>query len=566
MKSILIILMTICLTLSAQYNSKTLFYKKGAVVVSHPSAATVGADILRDGGNAFDALIGVTFAMAVVHPTAGNIGGGGFTVGYTKDGEAFTIDFREKAPAGARRDMYLDANGEPVDSLSRRGPLASGVPGTVAGMWKLHKKYGSMPWSRLVMPSVKLAEQGFPLTYTMARAINSRLKTIRERGWDFPDFERTFGKAEGDTTRWERGDILVLKPLAETLRRIAKEGRDGFYKGKTAQLIEDFMKKRGGLINTDDLAAYDAKFRQPIRFPYRGHEVISMPPPSSGGVAIFGILKSFEKFNPKSFPHGSAIQIQLLTEIMRQVYADRAGFLGDPDFVNVPTKKLLSPGYITRVVDQIHFGDKHRVSADVKEMKSYVLESPETTHYSIVDQFGNVVSNTTTLNGSFGSNEVVTGAGFLLNNEMDDFSAKPGSPNMFGLLGNEYNAIQPGKRMLSSMTPTIVIKNGKPVLTVGSPGGGRIITIVAQAIIRHIDYGMDMDRAVNLPRIHHQWYPDNIQYEYLGINADTHRILESWGYTLSPRSSWGDCHAIQITDDGLYVGVSSRLDGMADGH
>ncbi|MCB0279029.1 MAG: gamma-glutamyltransferase [Calditrichaeota bacterium] len=530
---------------------------KAAVICTSPEAAKIGIDVLKKGGNAFDAAVAVGFAMAVAWPSAGNIGGGGFLVGRTAANEAFTIDYREKAPMLGFKDMFLDEKGEPVEDMSTYGYAASGVPGSVDGMWRFHQKYGSLPWKDLVQPAIDLAENGFEMTRDLASSLNYQAENLSKT----PEAAAIFTKTGGFVI----GDRLIQKNLANTLRKVAEQGRDGFYTGEVAEEIARSVEEKGGFIRLKDLEQYEAKFRDPIRFNYRGYEIISMPPPSSGGTALYAILKSFERYNPADYPYASAEYIQLFTEICRQVYADRSEFLGDPDFYEVPMQKLLSDEYISMITDQIKFADQHLTSEQVKPAKDLIAESTETTHWSIVDEKGNMVSNTTTLNGGYGAKVVAGSTGFLLNNEMDDFSIKPGVANMYGLLGNIANAIEPGKRMLSSMTPTLILKDGKPFMTVGSPGGSRIITIVAQAIIRVIDYNYSMNEAVNLARIHHQWLPDEIQFERGAMSFSVAEQLKSWGYELNRYSSYGDCHGILFKNDGnLQLGISTRSNGAAE--
>ena len=536
------------------FNNRIVHGKKGAVVCSSPEAAEVGIAILQQGGNAFDASVAVAFAMAVTYPQAGNIGGGGFLVGFAEN-KPFTLDYREKAPKRAHRDMFLDDNKNPIKDMSTHTRAASGVPGTVKGFWELHKKYGSLSWEKLVQPSIHLAKNGFPISEFLAYSLNSNTKKLSKNA----EAKRLFTKVSS----FKRGDILVQKELSETLERIAQMGADGFYKGKTARLLLNELSKGNGYITQHDLDEYTVKFRKPISFSYKGHTVISMPPPSSGGIALYGILKSLEQFDETDFPYGSAKYTQLFTEICRSVYADRSEFLGDPDIESVPLNAFLSNAYIQSILKSVRFEDEHAHSKDVSPNVGYFNESEETTHFSILDKYGNAVSNTYTLNQSYGSGIVVKGAGFLLNNQMDDFSIKPGVPNTYGLIGNEKNSIKPEKRMLSSMSPTIVLKDGKPYFIVGSPGGSTIITAVAQAIHRLIAYKMDVDLAINLPRIHHQWLPDTLYYEFGAISHDTQQILQSYQYPMKQRNVIGDCHGIVVTPSGIRVGVSSRGNGAA---
>lgn len=548
--------LVLCFSFFSQYipyNNRIIKGKKAAVVCSSPEAAQIGIDILKQGGNAFDASVAVAFAMAVTYPQAGNIGGGGFLVGFSeKDGE-FTLDYREKAPLSASKDMYLDKDKNPVENMSTETHAASGVPGTVMGFWKLHQKYGKLTWEKLLKPSINLAENGFPLSDYVAYSMNSSKDYLKTHS----QTKSIYYKESG----FKSGDLFVQKDLAKTLKRISSNGINDFYNGETAKLLLKEMNKGNGFISKKDLETYAVKFRKPVSFEFNGHQVISMPLPSSGGLALFGILKSLETFDVKNYPYGSAKYVQLFTEICRQVYADRSEFLGDPDFEDIPLNKLFSKEYISKIVSSIQFKDNHSTSKKTKPFKSFMYESDETTHFSIIDEYGNAVSNTYTLNNSFGSAIVVSGAGFILNNQMDDFSIKAGVPNLYGLVGNEKNSIKPEKRMLSSMTPTIVLKNGKPFFIVGSPGGSQIITVVAQAIHRLISYEMDVDMAVNLPRIHHQWLPDVIKFEYGAISHDSQSILKSYNYELVPKTIIGDCHGILLTPNGVEVGISSRGNG-----
>jgi gamma-glutamyltranspeptidase / glutathione hydrolase len=540
------------------YNNHIKYAKKSAIVASSKEAVTIGLKILNNGGNAYDASIAVSFMMAVTYPQAGNIGGGGFLVSSNSRGESFTIDYREKAPLSASRDMFLDDLGNAIKGKSSEGFSSAGVPGTVDGLWKIHQKYGSLKWADLVKDAIIYAEKGFPINNYLANSLNY----YRESFIKDEEAKRIFVK----DALFEAGDTLKQVDLAKTLKSIAKLGRDGFYKGHVVKQLVSESEERNGYFQTKDFDVYSSVYRDAIRFTYRdSFEIITMAPPSSGGVVLFGILKSFESFEKSEFEFHSAKFIQVFTEIFRQVYADRSEFLGDPDFEIIPLKRLLSEDYISKIVKEIEIGGDARLSEDVKPLKSYVYESDQTTHFIISDQFGNIVSNTTTLNSSYGSKIIAKGTGFFLNNEMDDFSVKAGEANEYGLLGNEKNAIKAEKRMLSSMTPTIILKNGKPYVAVGSPGGSMIITTVAQAIIRLIDYDMNIDEAVNYPRIHHQWFPDTIRYEPNAISVDSRKILEKLGYSFELKSVIGDCHGILFTKEGINIGVSSRGNGYGAG-
>ena len=520
------------------------------VVSAHPRASQIGADILKKGGNAFDAAVAVHFALQVVFPEAGNIGGGGFAVIRTENGEIASLDFREKAPKGASRDMYLDEEGNVIPLKSRFGHLAAGVPGSVAGMWELHKKYGSLPWEQLVAPATELAFAGYPLTKLAADNFNDKQEDFNEANIGYTPWVVKEGG-------WSEGDSVKQLELAATFGQIAQKGRDGFYKGIVADQIVKEMQRGNGLITLEDLENYEAIWRDPVVGDYRGHKVISMPPPSSGGVAVVQLLKGAEQFDIKAFGHNEAKTIHVKTELERRVYADRATFLGDPDFVEVPIAELTSDEYLSNRYASIDMNRKTS-SQDIKEGKVEVIESVQTTHYSIVDIEGNAISVTTTLNGYYGCKVMVKGAGFFLNNEMDDFSAKPGVPNMFGLVGAEANAIAPEKRMLSSMTPTILEKDGKLFMVTGTPGGATIITSVFQTIMNVIDHDMTMQESVNAARLHSQWLPDQIFMEPDAIPLTVREGVEALGHEFSDRERrMGKVDAILIRDDG-------QLEGAAD--
>ncbi len=511
---------------------------EGGVVASpEPHASSVGAEVLRRGGNAVDAAVAVQFALAVTYPAAGNLGGGGFMMVHTKEGEV-AIDYRETAPAAAHRDMFLDGKGEVVPGLSLDSHKASGVPGSVAGMWLAHRKFGTLPWKALLEPAIRLAEEGWVLDAWSARSFAA------ERRHNFRD-----------TFRGREGDRLVQKDLGATLRRIAADGRDGFYKGETARLLVEEMERGGGLITAGDLAAYEAKLRTPVEGTYRGLRVVSMPPPSSGGVALLQLLNMLEGFEPAKLGHHSAAHLHVVAEIEKRVFADRSEYLGDPDFHDVPVARLISKAYAAGRAKGISLAARTAPSAVTHGSR----EREETTHFSVVDRKGNAVANTTTLNGGYGSGVVVRGAGFLLNNEMDDFSAKPGVPNLYGVIGREANAIAPGKRMLSSMTPTFVFRDGALWLVLGTPGGPTIFTSVFQVIVNRADFGMPLDRAVAAPRFHHQWPPlrreeDPIRVE-TGFDPAVLEALRAKGYAIQDRGKLGDVHAIEVAS-ARAVGVS----------
>ncbi len=535
--------------------------RHGMVGSTDEFASNAGLHILQHGGNAIDAAVAVGFALAVTHPAAGNLGGGGFMVIRMADGRETTFDYREVAPAGALRDMFLDSAGEPVSDRSRIGPLASGVPGSVAGMALAQRRYGRLPLAAVVAPAIALARDGFEVSWALADSLKGAQSLLAR----FPASAGAFQRADGTVPG--PGDLLVQPDLANTLRLIAEQGSDAFYKGAIADLIAAEMARSGGLITKADLAAYTPRERPPIIGSYRGVRVISMPPPSSGGIALVQLLNILERFPLADYGHNSSRAIHLVTEAARRVYADRSEWLGDPDFFNVPVTGLLSRRY----ADTLRAGiseTRATPSLEVKPGHPRDFEQSDTTHYSVVDADGNAVATTTTLNGSYGNGQVVAGAGFLLNNEMDDFSAKPGTPNMFGLIGGEANAVAPGKRMLSSMTPTILVKDGKTQLVLGSPGGSRIITTVLQVVLNIVDFRMNVQEAVDAPRFHHQWLPDAIRLERLGFPADVVTALEAMGHSTEVGDDMGDVHAVMIDEaTGLRLGASDpRLDGRTLGY
>lgn len=536
------LLLLLTLTSAAQqadpyhYSSrKYMEAKRFAVSSAHPLASEAGAQIMREGGNAVDAAIAVQLALAVVYPQAGNLGGGGFMVARMADGRAVTIDYREKAPGRAHRDMYLDAAGNPVTARSLEGHLAAGVPGTVAGL-VASQAYGRLPLSRLIAPAIALAENGFAITEQEAHGLN-RLRGMFVR-------LNTHPNAFVKDTPWKTGDTLIQKDLANTLRRIAKKGGKGFYAGETARLVAAEMQRGGGIITEKDMAAYKAVVRRPLEFRFRGHDVITMPLPSSGGIGLQQMLGMVEDFPLEKTGFHSPEAVQRMIEAERRAYADRAEHLGDPDFVKVPVAQLTDKKYLqARIADFV--AGKPSPSKGITAGGPF--ESTETTHLSVVDAEGNAVSVTTTLNGSYGSKVVVGGAGFLLNNEMDDFSVKPGAPNLYGLIGTEANAIEPGKRMLSCMTPTIVLKNGKPYMVTGTPGGSTIITSLFQTLVNDIVFGMDARANVNAPKFHHQWWPEDVRIEK-EFPAATKEALEKMGYPVKVGSPWSRTELIRIVD------------------
>jgi gamma-glutamyltranspeptidase/glutathione hydrolase len=532
----------------------------GMVVSSDSLATQVGVEILKKGGNAVDAAVAVGFALAVTYPQAGNIGGGGFMVIRMANGETVTIDFREKAPMKASENMFLDENGNFVPEKSQVGHLSVGVPGSVAGLLLALEKYGTMSRREVLEPAIELAEKGFIVNEGLANAFKNAFEHFKK----FPSTMRYFSK---NGQPYSAGDRLIQKDLAKVLKLIRDKGRDGFYKGKVADLIVEEMKRGGGLITYEDLENYQPVLRKPVVGNYRGYEIISMGPPSSGGVCLIELLNILENFDLKKYGFGSSYTIHYLVEAMKRVYADRAEYLGDPDFVQIPLDKLLSKEYAKELASEIDTFYATPSSRIIRSV-SPTSEGVHTTHYSVVDRWGNVVAVTTTINSYFGSMVVVDGAGFFLNNEMDDFSAKPGAPNQFGLLGSKANSIQPEKRMLSSMTPTIVLKNGKPFLVLGSPGGSTIITSVLQVILNVVDFGMNIQEAVDSPRIHHQWYPDQIFFERRGLPRDVIENLERRGHKLVERAGYqGEVQAILIDENGVkYGAVDPRGYGLAMGY
>lgn len=533
-------------------------YKNGVVVTAHPEASKVGVEILKKGGNAIDASIAVQFALAVVYPNAGNIGGGGFLVYRDAKGKTDALDYREKAPLKAFEDMYWDKDGNAIKDLSLYGQFSAGVPGTVDGMVKAHEKYGKLNWKELVQPAINLARKGFKITKQQASELTNKHN----------DFVKYNSKMNALTSKasWKEGDLLVQKDLANTLKLIQQKGRAGFYEGKTADLIVKEMKRGNGIISHEDLKSYQSVWRTPVSGNYKGFKVISMPPPSSGGIALVSLFQSIEDYPINKWGFQADSTIQVMVEAERRVYADRAEHLGDPDFINVPQKQLLDKSYNVNRMKDFSF-DKATLSSAIKAGEIIGKESMETTHYVIVDKDGNASSVTTTLNNSYGSLVVVEGAGFLLNDEMDDFSVKPGTPNLYGLVGGKANAIEPSKRMLSSMTPSILEKDGKLFMVVGTPGGSTIITSVFQAILNVVDFGMTMQEAVAAPRFHHQWLPDRIDYEPNAISENVRESLKQKGYTLKERKTYGRVEGILVNADGTYqAGADPRGDDKAIGY
>ncbi len=535
--------------------------KNGIVASASEIASQVGVDIMKQGGNAVDASIATAFALAVTWPTAGNIGGGGFMVYHGEDGHATTFDFREKAPLAATERMYLGLDGLVVDNSNHRSLLSVGVPGTVAGLYKAHESLGSLPWADLVAPAVKLAREGIPISWELYSGFQRN-----QSFWDqYPSSAEVFLKADGSA--YEFGDTWVQPDLANTLELIQNEGRDGFYKGKNAKMLADFMSANGGIITEEDLEKYEAVERAPVRGTYRGFEIVSMPPPSSGGVVIIEMLNILEGFDMASYGHNSAQYLHLLTEAARRSYADRAEHLGDPDFnESMPLDKLLDKDYAATLRATI---DMNKASVSSETEFANIYESEDTTHFSVVDKDGNMVSLTYTLENGYGSRIVAEGAGYLLNNEMGDFNAVPGVTNRSGQIGTPPNLIQPEKRMLSSMSPTIVAQGGKPLFAIGSPGGRTIINTTIQAILNVIDHDMNIAEAVEAPRIHHQWLPDVTSFEGSGFSEDTLIIYEDMGHEVRARGEQGTAMGVyNDRDEGLFLGGSdSRAgDGAAVGY
>ncbi|TDD75446.1 gamma-glutamyltransferase [Flavobacterium caseinilyticum] len=551
MKKIIILLSVLSLGCKTQNNmvQPTGLVANAAMVVSaREEASKIGVEIMRRGGNAFDAMVATELALAVAYPFAGNIGGGGFMVYRKANGEIGSLDYREKAPLAATKDMFLDENGNVIKGKSTESPLAIGIPGTVAGVFAVHEKLGSLPIEEILKPVIELAERGVVVTKKQENRLN--------------DYRDKIIKVNGDktlfATAFKENDIIKYPALAATLKRISKNGRDEFYKGETAKILVNYLQEKGAIITLEDLDKYEAKWRTPLIFDYKDLKVISMAPPSSGGICLAQIFKMAEPFDLAKMGHNSTEAIQVIVEAERRAYADRSYFLGDPDFVKTPLKELTSDDYLKQRMSNFSF-EKATLSSEMKEGKVMYNESTETTHYSIVDQFGNAVSSTTTLNDGYGSKYYCDELGFFLNNEMDDFSSKPGEPNLFGLVGNEANSIAPQKRMLSSMTPTIVEKNGKLFMVVGSPGGSTIITSVLQTILNVYEYSLSMQDAVNAPRFHHQWLPDLITFEPNTFDTTTFETLKSKGYLINEKTN-----PVIGKVDAILVLPNKKLEGGAD--
>lgn len=556
-----LIVLLFCVSASSAATRAPERARNGMVVSSHTIASRVGVEIMQQGGNAVDAAVAVGYALAVVYPTAGNLGGGGFMLIRFPDGTATSIDFREVAPQKAHREMFLDTQGEIIPGLSTLGHLASGVPGSVAGLNYALAKYGTLPLKQVLAPAIKLAQQGFPVDYIF----HQDLVRLRDTFLKFPGSARVFLK-QGEPLA--EGERFVQKDLAKTLKIIARKGTPGFYTGPVADLIVREMEKQNGLITYADLANYQPKERPPVRGTYRNHEIISMPPPSSGGIAIIQFLNILEAWDLSQLGYHSSAYIHLLTEAFRRVFADRARHVGDPDFWEVPTAGLISKNYAAQLQPQIDL-TVATPSATLLPGNPAGSESHETTHYSVVDKNRMTVAVTTTINTGYGSKVVIDGAGFLMNNEMDDFVSKPNSPNVYGLVGTDANAIQPGKRMLSSMSPTIILKDNQPLLVIGAMGGPAIITSVAQSILNVIDFGMNIQAAIDAPKIHHQFIPDSILYEKFGFPKDVLDNLSQMGHRVVPRRDLhSETNAILVDQETgvLFGGADSRLKAAAVGY
>ena len=538
-----------CSFLSENVQAQTgLIANKAMVVSAREEASKIGVEIMQKGGNAFDAMVATELALAVAYPYAGNLGGGGFMVYRKANGEIGSLDYREKAPLAAHKKMFLDKEGNVIKGKSTESPLAIGVPGTIAGVFAVHKKLGSLHMSEILKPVIALAEKGVVVTRKQERRLN--------------DYREEIIKVNGNQTLFAKPfkekDTIKYPALAATLKRIAKNGRDEFYKGQTAKTLVQYLQQKGGIITMKDLKQYEAKWRTPLSFQYKDLKIISMPPPSSGGICLAEIFKMIAPFDLSKMGHNSTASIQVIVEAERRAYADRSHYLGDPDFVKIPIKALLADDYLQQRMSSFSF-EKATLSSEIKEGKVNYNESTETTHYSIVDATGNAVAATTTLNDGYGSKYYCDALGFFLNNEMDDFSAKPGTPNMFGLIGNEANSIAPGKRMLSSMTPTIVEKNGQLYMVVGSPGGSTIITSVLQTILNVYEYQMSMQQAVNAPRFHHQWLPDLITFEPKTFDTTTFEKLKTKGYIINEKTT-----PVIGKVDAILVLPNKKLEGGAD--
>ncbi|MCL1091790.1 gamma-glutamyltransferase [Shewanella profunda] len=534
--------------------AQPVWAKHGMVASQEMLASRTGVEILKQGGNAVDAAVAVAFSLAVTLPRAGNIGGGGFMlVHIAKENKTIAIDYREMAPSKAKKDIFLDENGDAVQKLSREHGLAVGVPGTVMGMSLALEKYGTMTLAQVTAPAIKMAQEGISVTPDLAMSLGG----LKRRMAQWPTTAAIFYKADGGD--YQVNDILKQPELAHSLSLIAEKGTKGFYEGETAVKIVNAVQDAGGIMTLDDLKNYKVVEREPVRGQYRGYQVVSMPPPSSGGVHIIQMLNVLQQFPIDKLGHNTAQTIHLMAETMKHAYADRSEYLGDPDFYKVPVTELTSPNYAQKIVSLIT-PNKTTPSSEIKPGKLAPYESDQTTHFSVVDKWGNAVSNTYTLNFSYGSGLVAEGTGILLNNEMDDFSAKPGVPNGYGLVGGDANAVEGNKRPLSSMSPTIVMKEGKAFLITGSPGGSRIITTTLQIIMNVIDHGLNIAEASNAPRVHHQWLPDELRVE-TSLNRDTISLLETKGHKVTVQSAMGSTQSIMVTEQGIFGASDPRHSG-----
>jgi gamma-glutamyltranspeptidase/glutathione hydrolase len=541
---------------SEMATAQPIYAKHGMVSSQEAIASQIGVDILKQGGNAVDAAVAVAYALAVTLPRAGNIGGGGFMlVHLAEQNKTIAIDYRETAPAKAHKDIFLDEQGNAVDKLSREHGLAVGVPGTVMGMELALKQYGTMKMAQVIKPAIKLAKDGIVVTSDLSNS----LAGLKSRITQWPSSAAIFYHADG--SNYQVNELLKQPELAQSLSLIAQKGSKGFYQGETAEKIVSAVQNAGGVMSLTDLANYKVVEREPVRGNYRGYEVVSMPPPSSGGIHIIEMLNVLEQFPIDKLGHNSANTLHLMAETMKYAYADRSEYLGDPDFVTVPVKQLTSKQYAKEIASKIAI-NKTTPSSEIKPGKLAPYESDQTTHFSIIDKWGNAVANTYTLNFSYGSGLVAKGTGILLNNEMDDFSVKPGTPNGYGLIGGEANAVQGNKRPLSSMSPTMVMKDGKPFIVTGSPGGSRIINITLQMIMNVIDHNLNIAEATAAARMHHQWLPDFIWVEHT-LNRDTISLLEAKGHKVKVQESIGSTQSIMMTEQGLFGASDPRRAGSA---